>query len=340
MRRLLRPRSDLHHGAGSAVYHEVGSRDPVRLVGGEVEAGIRNSERVAGLAVDRALDHRGTGALSPNSSNIASTGGVAMTPGLTELTRTPTATPSAASCRVSAMTAPFAAEWAACGRARAPWIPAPEPMLTIAPPTAARCGQATLAGVPHQVEFVADREPVVLAAHLGEGREFRHARVVVEHVDTAMPFDRTADPALDESRLARSTGALDSIEPPSSSTRRTVSAALVASRSQPTTVAPSPANSRAVTRPMPPPMPVNRTTLPSRRHPAMFVLRSSSLCIAAHASTAGKGAGGGAADACSSCTVLCTDCTMGSRSAQLRPQMAQDEQTCIHTAHRIKGDDE
>ncbi len=48
-----------------------------------------------------------------SASRVSPAPGVAIIPGLTQLTRMPCGAPSAASCRVNAMTPPFAAVWAA-----------------------------------------------------------------------------------------------------------------------------------------------------------------------------------------------------------------------------------
>src|SRR4051812_10365916 len=63
----------------------------------------------------------------------------------------------------------------------------------------------------------------------------------------------------------RSTGLDDAIWPPAARTSATVSCAPSTSRSQPTTRAPSAANSCAAARPWPPAVPVMKAILPSRR---------------------------------------------------------------------------
>jgi hypothetical protein len=70
-----RSRSDLHHRAGSAVHDQVGSRDPFRLFGGEVEAAYATASGSPGLPSIVRSTIGAAGAFSPNSSNIASIGG-------------------------------------------------------------------------------------------------------------------------------------------------------------------------------------------------------------------------------------------------------------------------
>ena len=82
-----------------------------------------------------------------------------------------------------------------------------------------------LAGMPDQVQLVLDGEPVVLVAHLRRTARTSacwrccRGRRCGRGVRTAPPTQRSMS-----SRLPRSIGALDSIAPPSASTRRTVSA--------------------------------------------------------------------------------------------------------------------
>ena len=71
--------------------------------------------------------------------------GVTVIPGETVLTRIPWRAPSAASWRVSAITAPFDAVCAVRSSVSEPVIPAVEPTLTtLPPPRARRCGHACL----------------------------------------------------------------------------------------------------------------------------------------------------------------------------------------------------
>ena len=67
---------------------------------------------------------------------------VAIMPGLMAFARMPARPPSAASCRVTAMTPPFDAECATRPTVIEPLIPATEPTLSITPREAVRCGQA------------------------------------------------------------------------------------------------------------------------------------------------------------------------------------------------------
>ena len=77
---------------------------------------------------------------------------------------------------------------------------------------------------------------------------------------------------------ARSTGAIASIRPPLARTILTVSSEVSRCRSHPTTWAPSRAQSSAVARPIPPPVPEMSARLPSSRPIAAPPFGSSSHC--------------------------------------------------------------
>src|SRR5690606_1682923 len=77
-----------------------------------------------------------------SASRLSREPSVSIIPGLTQFTRTPCGAPSAASWRVSAMTAPFDAEWAVRWLVREPVSPAVEPTVRTQPRLRTRCGQA------------------------------------------------------------------------------------------------------------------------------------------------------------------------------------------------------
>lgn len=77
-----------------------------------------------------------------SASRSAREPSVSIIPGLTQLARTPCGAPSAASCRVSAITAPLDAECAVRVLVREPVRPAAEPTVSTQPRLRTRCGQA------------------------------------------------------------------------------------------------------------------------------------------------------------------------------------------------------